>query len=115
MERRAIHDELFLLRPEQDELGLVVADEAGDVTDAWSELNSKTDTALAVGDSKTFVSLLEGMARQRGMSRVAQETGLARGALYRALSSDGNPELAIIVKVTMALGLRLGATRQAEE
>ncbi len=72
---------------------------------------------MADGDSKAFVELLGGMARQRGMSRVAQETGLAREALYRALISDGNPEFATIVKVTMALmalGLQLCAMRKAE-
>ncbi len=69
---------------------------------------------MAEGDSKAFVELLGGMARQRGMSRVAQETGLAREALYRALISDGNPEFATIVKVTMALGLQLCAMRKAE-
>ena len=69
---------------------------------------------MADGDSKAFVELLGGMARQRGMSRVAQETGLAREALYRALISDGNPEFAAIVKVTVALGLQLCAMRKAE-
>ena len=73
------------------------------------------EEALADGDSKTFVELLGGMARQRGMSRVSQETGLAREALYRALSSDGNPEFATVVKVTMALGLQLRAMRRVEE
>ena len=67
------------------------------------------------GDSKAFIGLLGGMARQRGVSRVAPETGLAREALYRALSSDGNPEFATIVKVTTALGLQLSAARRAEE
>ena len=115
MERRAIQDELFMLRPEQDELNFSETDEPPDGAIAWSELKSKMEAALAVGDSRAFVSLLGGMARKRGMSRVAQETGLAREALYRALSSDGNPEFATVVKVTMALGLQLSAARRAEE
>ena len=49
------------------------------------------------------------------MSRVSQETGLAREALYRALSSDGTPEFATIVKVTTALGRQLRAMRKVEE
>ncbi len=115
MERRAIQDELFMLRPEQDQLNFSDTDEPTDGAMAWSELKSKMEKALAVGDSKAFVGLLGGMARQRGVSRVAQETGLAREALYRALSSDGNPEFATIVKVTMALGLQLSAARKPEE
>jgi len=115
MEKRAIQDELFMLRPEQDELNFGETDELADGAIAWSELKSKMEAALADGDSKSFVELLGAMARQRGMSRVAEETGLAREALYRALSSDGNPEFATIVKVTMALGLRLCAMRKSEE
>ena len=111
MERRAIQDELFMLIPKHDELDFGEADGAI----AWNGLKIKMEEALADGDTRTFVELLGGMARQRGMSRVSRETGLAREALYRALSSDGNPEFATIVKVTMALGLRLRATRKVEE
>ena len=114
MERRAIQDELFMLRPEQDELSFNETDKSPDGAIAWSELKSKMEAALAEGNSKAFVELLGGMARQRGMSRVAQETGLAREALYRALSLDGNPEFATIVKVTTALGLQLCTMRKAD-
>ena len=115
MERRAIQDELFMLRREQDELNFAKTEESPDNTAAWSEWKSRMEAALAEGDSKGFVELVGRMARQKGMSRVARETGLAREALYRALSSDGNPEFATIVKVTMALGLRLSASRKAKE
>ena len=115
MERRAIQDELSMLRPEQDELNFGETDEPFDGAIAWSELKSKMEEALAVGDSKAFVELLGGTAKQRGMSRVSQESGLERKALYRALSSDGNPEFATVVKITMALGLQLRAMMKVEE
>ena len=47
------------------------------------------------------------------MSRVAQETGLAREALYRALSADGIPGFATVLKVTDALQLRLSASKKS--
>ena len=115
MERRAVQDELFMLRQAQDELNLGKTDESPDGVIAWGEWKLKAESALADGDSKGFVELLGRMARQRGMSRVARETGLAREALYRALSSDGNPEFATIVRVTRALGLQSSASRKAEE
>ena len=65
------------------------------------------DLALKNSNSKAFVSLLGQLAREKGMSQIARETGLAREALYRALSSEGNPELATVLKVTNALKLRL--------
>ena len=114
LERRATRDELTMLRQEQDDFFSGKTDEGPDGPSAWGEFKSKMEAALGAGDSKAFVELLGKMARQRGMSHVAQETGLAREALYRALSSDGNPEFATIVKVTMALGLKFFATRKAE-
>jgi len=43
------------------------------------------------------------------MTQVARDTGLAREGLYKALSSDGNPEFATAMKVIKALGLKLHA------
>jgi len=43
----------------------------------------------------------------RGMSAIAKKTGLARPALYKAWSGEGNPELAMIAKVADALGLKI--------
>ena len=115
LERRAIQDELFMLRPEQDEFDFGGIDEPPDGSVVWSELKARMDAALADGDSRAFVKVLEGMARRRGVSRVARETGLAREALDRALGSNGNPEFATVVAVTRALGLQLWATSTAEE
>jgi probable addiction module antidote protein len=49
------------------------------------------------------------IARAKGMAQVAREAGLSRESLYRALSEDGNPSFATILKVTRALGVRLHA------
>jgi probable addiction module antidote protein len=46
------------------------------------------------------------IARAKGMSTVARETGLSRESLYKSLSEDGNPSLATALKVAKALGLR---------
>ena len=98
------------------ELNFGEIDELFDGVIAWSELKSKMEEALAVGDSKAFVELLGGMARQRGMSRVSQETGLAREALISSTKFGWEiPSLPTIVKVTMALGLQLCAIRKVEE
>lgn len=47
------------------------------------------------------------ISRACGMSGIAAKTGMARPALYKALSGEGNPELATIAKVAEALGFRL--------
>lgn len=70
------------------------------------------EAALEVGDAALIAAALGDIARAKGMSRVARDTGLGRESLYKALSSTGNPELATIIKVVRALGLRLHATPQ---
>ncbi len=59
------------------------------------------------GDGAVIRAALKHVARTQNMSALARDTGLNRGNLYEALSDDGNPTLATLLKVTTALGLRL--------
>ena len=43
------------------------------------------------------------------MTEVARKTGLSRESLYKALSAEGNPEFATILKVMSALDLKISA------
>lgn len=65
------------------------------------------EAVLEAGDPALLCHALGQVARAKGMTQLARETGLAREALYRALSADGNPELATVMKVMRALGVRL--------
>jgi probable addiction module antidote protein len=69
--------------------------------------------ALATNDPAFIADALGVVARARGMTQVARDTGLSRESLYRALSVDGNPELSTLLQVLQALGLRLSATPAA--
>ena len=60
------------------------------------------------GDGSLIRAALGDIARARGMSQLARDTGLAREGLYKALSPEGNPEFATVMKVIKALGLKLG-------
>jgi len=59
------------------------------------------------GDASFVAQALGNIARAKGMSEIAQETGLGRESLYKALSGDGNPKLDTIVRVAKALGLEI--------
>ena len=59
------------------------------------------------GSAAEFVHALGTAARAKGMTQVAQEAGLTRASLYKALHADGNPEFETIFRVCGALGLRL--------
>ncbi len=65
------------------------------------------EAALEEGDPALVAAVLGDIARSRGMAEIARDTGLGRESLYKALSADGNPELATVLKVVRALGLRL--------
>ena len=65
------------------------------------------EAAFEDGDPTLIAAAIGDAAKAYGMTRLAKKTGLAREALYRALSDDGNPELATVLKVLRALGLRL--------
>lgn len=84
--------------------------------DAVEHLKSEEDmaayleAALEDGDAALISAVLGDIARAKGMTQVARDAGLGRESLYRALSPDGNPEFATILKVVRALGLRLHAS-----
>ena len=50
------------------------------------------------------------VARAKGISEIARESGLSREHLYRSFSKDGNPTLRSILAVLEALGVQLSAT-----
>jgi probable addiction module antidote protein len=68
------------------------------------------EAALEEGDPTLVAAALGDIARAKGMSQLARETGLGRESLYKALSPTGNPEFATVMKVVAALGLKLHAT-----
>ena len=77
----------------------------------------KTDEDMAIyfeictaddpGDGSLIRSALRAISRARGMTQLARDTGISRDGLYTALSAEGNPSFATILKVTRALGLTL--------
>jgi probable addiction module antidote protein len=67
------------------------------------------EAALEDGDPRVVAAALGDIARAKGMTQVARDSGLGRESLYKALSPDGNPELATLLKVIAALGLQLRA------
>jgi probable addiction module antidote protein len=60
------------------------------------------------GDDPSFIAAALGdIARARGMTQLARDTGLGRESLYKALSGEGNPSFGTILKVMRALGIEL--------
>jgi probable addiction module antidote protein len=85
--------------------------------DAAEYLKTEEDMALYLdamieesnGDPRMIAVALGDIAKARGMTQIAKDTGLARENLYKALSAEGNPEFSTIMKVITALGIKLHA------
>jgi probable addiction module antidote protein len=85
--------------------------------DSAEHLKTDEDMALYLeacleeaGDDAAFIAKALGtIARAKGMTQLARDTGLGRESLYKALSGEGNPSFATILKVMHALGIKLHA------
>jgi probable addiction module antidote protein len=81
--------------------------------DAAETLNTPADIAayldayLEDGTPEELLRAVNTVARSRGMSELARQTGISREALYRAFSDNGNPTLDTLLRVMKALGVRL--------
>lgn len=83
--------------------------------DAVNHLRTKEDMQLYLeacadedpGDGSLIRAALNDIARARNMSQLAREIGMTREGLYKALSEQGNPSFATVMRITRALGMQL--------
>ena len=68
------------------------------------------EDALESNDPAVIAHALGVVARARGMAQIAQQAGLSRESLYKALSAEGNPEFGTVLRVMHALGLKLSVS-----
>ena len=64
---------------------------------------------LEDGDMDELLSAIGDIARAKGMSQIAQETGLGRESLYKTFNSGVKPRFDTILKVLNSLGIKLQA------
>ena len=83
--------------------------------DAAEHLRTAEDARLYVqacadedpGDGSLIRAALNDVARTGNMSGLAREAGMTREGLYKALSADGNPSFATVLRITRALGMQV--------
>ncbi|WP_186074547.1 addiction module antidote protein [Burkholderia gladioli] len=71
------------------------------------EIAAYLDAAVEDGDPALIAAALGDIARARNISQLARDTDMSREGIYRALSGDGNPSFATVMKIANALGLRI--------
>lgn len=81
--------------------------------DAAEYLETEEDMAeflaasLEMGDLKVFLAALSTVARAKGMTKLAQEVGVARESLYKTLAAETKPRFETVFKLSRALGYPL--------
>ena len=88
--------------------------DAADTLESGEDIAAYLDAVLEDGDLDLLKAAIGDIARAKGMTDIAQETGLGRAGLYKALSPEGNPEFVTVTKVLKALGLRLSVSAMHE-
>jgi probable addiction module antidote protein len=83
--------------------------DAADYLDTPEARAEYMTAALETGDVEFIRDAVGVVARARGMTKIAKETGLSRESLYKALGETGNPEFATVMRIVHALGLTLSA------
>lgn len=71
------------------------------------EIAAYLDAVFEAGDPEEIRDALGHAARARGMTDLAQSTGVSRSGLYKALGEDGNPSFETVAALLKALGVRL--------
>ncbi|MBX3597872.1 MAG: putative addiction module antidote protein [Rhizobiaceae bacterium] len=85
--------------------------DASEHLDSEEMIFAYMNAAMEENDPGLVAAALGDIAKARGMTKIARETGLSRESLYRALDVEGNPEFATVMKVMKALGLHMSVER----
>jgi len=83
--------------------------DAAEYLETEEDMAAYLEAALEENDPTLIAAALGDITRAKGMTQIAKKTGLGRESLYKALSTEGNPELSTVLKVVSALGLKLHA------
>ena len=66
--------------------------------------------ALEDGNPDVFLAAVGNVAKARGMSEIAESTGVGRESLYKAFAPGAKPRYDTVLKVLQSLGVKLSVT-----
>jgi probable addiction module antidote protein len=81
--------------------------------DSEEAITAYLNEVLEDGDLELITHALGVVARARGMSQLARETGMQRAGLYRSLAAGGNPGFGTVLRLMRAMGLKLSVSSEA--
>lgn len=83
--------------------------DVADYLDNEEVITAYLTAALDDPDPDVFLAAVKAVARARGMTQLAKDSGLGRESLYKALSPGAKPRYETVMKVVRALGVNLHA------
>ena len=87
--------------------------DAAEFLDSEEAIAAYVSDAMQDDDPNRLLTALATVARARGMSRLAETTGLGRESLYKALRPGAKPRFDTVIRIMKALNIRLTATVDA--
>jgi probable addiction module antidote protein len=75
-----------------------------DYLDSNEMIAQYLNTVLEDGDNSDLIQAIGHIAKAIGMTKIAEETGMSRPSLYKALSEGSKPQFTTIMKVLKAIG-----------
>lgn len=84
--------------------------DAADYLDSEETIAEYLSAALEDPNPDVFLAAIRDVARARGMTQLAQDAGLGRESLYKALAPGAKPRYDTLLKLVHALGVKLSAT-----
>jgi len=75
-----------------------------DYLDSKEMIAEYLNTVLEDGNNQDLINAIRNVAKAIGMTKIAEETGLSRPSLYKALSEGAKPQFITIMKVLRAIG-----------
>jgi probable addiction module antidote protein len=81
--------------------------DAAEYLDSPKAIAAYLNDAMDSGDADELIAALGTVARAKGMSQVARDSGLGRESLYKALGGSASPEFATVSRVMASLGLKV--------
>lgn len=97
----------------RNEMKKATAYDAAEFLETDEGIIAYLNAALDDGDPALVSAALGDIARARGMTQLAKDTGITRDGLYKALSPTGNPSFSTVQNVVKALGYKLDVTMPA--
>jgi probable addiction module antidote protein len=89
-------------------MGTKITDfDVSEYLDTEESIASYLSSIIEESDPQLLLAAISDIAKARGMAKIANDSGLGRESLYKALKPDSKPRFETILKVLNSLGVKI--------